>query len=289
MCIFLGITITFLNMGFVTQKYGPGGGKRGELWRIEMKKKGVVLGTFSAKGGVGKTTTVANLGASIAQKLRNRVIVVETNMTASNLGLHLGILDPPVVIQDVIFGKNKIEEAILTTEYGLHIVAGTVAFTEELGSINLMPILDLLRKRYDLIILDSAPGFALEVIASMRCVDELLVVCQLQVPAIAGTLQSFRFAEKYKVPVLGVVMTQVMGKRFEIPLSEVRKTLKWPILAVIPEDDMVKESITRGIPVVLYAPESSAAVEYRKLAQLVLNHLKIRKKRGKARTRGRKR
>ena len=51
-----------------------------------MKRRGVIIGVFSAKGGVGKTTTVVNLGTALAQKLKNRVIIVETNMTASNLG-----------------------------------------------------------------------------------------------------------------------------------------------------------------------------------------------------------
>ena len=123
-------------------------------------KKGLILGVFSAKGGVGKTTTVANLGAALAQKLRDRVIIVETNMTASNLGLHLGILDPPVVIQDVVFGRVNISEALSTTDYGLHILPGSVAFTEELGSMDLRGVLEELRGKYDIIILDSPPGSA---------------------------------------------------------------------------------------------------------------------------------
>lgn len=241
-------------------------------------KRGLILGVFSAKGGVGKTTTVANLGAALAQKLKNRVIIVETNMTASNLGLHLGILDPPVVIQDVAFGKVKMSDVILTTGYGLHIIPGSVAFTGEVGTIDLGGILEELRKKYDIIILDSPPGFGLEVYNGIKACDEMLICCQPKVPAIAGTLQTFRAADHFKIPVFGVALTQVTGKRFEIQLSDIRRILGWPTMAVIPEDDMVEESVTRGVPVVMHAPNSLAAVEYRKLAQAVLTHLRSRKR-----------
>lgn len=233
---------------------------------------------FSAKGGVGKTTLVANLGAALSQKLKNRVIIIETNMTASNLGLHLGILEPPVVIQDIILGKISIKEAILTTDYGLHIIPGSVSFMEGVGSIDLRGILEEIRGKYDIIILDTAPGFNLEVYAAMKACDELLVCCQPRVPAIAGTLQTFRAADSLKVPILGVALNRITGKRFDIPTSDIKRTLGWPIIATIPEDDMVEESLIRGVPVVLYAPNSHAAVEMRKLAQAILTHLKARKR-----------
>ena len=242
------------------------------------RRRGLILGIFSAKGGVGKTTTVANLGAALAQRLRGHVIIVETNMTSSNLGLQLGILEPPVVIQDVVFGKEKISDSIVTLDYGLHLIPGSVAFTENLGSIDLRGVLEELRKKYDVIILDSAPGFGLEVFAGMKACDELLIVCQPQVPAIAGTLQTFRAADRLKIPVFGVVLDRVTGKRFEIPTLDIKRTLGWPTLIEIPEDDMVPESITRGMPVVLYAPNSPSAIEYRKLAQKLISHVRACKR-----------
>ena len=112
----------------------------------------------------------------------------------------------------------------------------------------------------------------------MKACDELLICCQPQVPAIAGTLQTFRASDRLKIPVFGVVLTRVTGKRFEIPASDIKRTLGWPTMAIIPEDDMVSESVTRGVPVVIHAPNSAAAVEYRKLAQAVLTHLRARKR-----------
>jgi septum site-determining protein MinD len=241
------------------------------------RRRGLVLGVFSAKGGVGKTTTVANLGAALSQRKKGKVIIVETNMTASNLGLHLGVVDPPVTVQDLVFGRLKVEEGICKTEYGLHLLPGSIAFTTDVGSVDLTPIVEELRDKYELIILDSAPGFAPEVISAMKACDEVLVCCQPQIPAIAGTLQSMRVLERMKIPILGVVLTRVTGKRYEVSTSEIRRTLGWPTLVEIPEDDTVPESITRGIPTVLYAPESPAAQQYLRLASMILAHMRTRR------------
>jgi septum site-determining protein MinD len=242
------------------------------------RRAGLVLGVFSAKGGVGKTTSVSNLGAALAQKLKDKVIIVETNMTASNLGLHLGMVDSSIVVQDVVYGRVKISDAIVKTDYGLHVLPGSVAFTEEIGSIDLRPLMEELKKKYQIIILDSAPGFALEVLASMKVCDEILVCCQPQIPAIAGTLQTFRMADRLKLPIFGVIITRITKKRYEVSISDIKRTLGWPTLVEIPEDEMVPESVTRGAPVVLYAPNSPAAFEYRRLAQMVLSHLRTRKR-----------
>jgi len=63
---------------------------------------GKIIGVISLKGGVGKTTTVANLGASLAKDFNKKVLVVDANFSAPNLGLHLGLVDPKTTIHDVL-------------------------------------------------------------------------------------------------------------------------------------------------------------------------------------------
>jgi MinD-like ATPase involved in chromosome partitioning or flagellar assembly len=85
-------------------------------------------------------------------------------------------------------------------------------------------------------------------------------------------------ADRLKLPIFGVVLTRITRKRYEVSVSDIKRTLGWPALVEIPEDEMVPESVTRGMPVVLYAPNSSSAYEYRRLAQMVLSHLRARKR-----------
>jgi len=115
----------------------------------------------------------------------------------------------------------------------------------------------------------------------VKASDELLIVTEPEVPTIAVTLRTFRAAERFKVPVRGVVVNKIKGKRYEIPIPEIRKTLGWPILAEIPDDDRVRESLTVGKPVVLYKPSSKAAKGFASLVDNLGKLLSGRAKRSK--------
>jgi len=241
--------------------------------RPEIKtRRARIIGVFSCKGGVGKTTTAANLSTVLAEKMSG-VLVVETNLTAPNLGLHLGIIDAETSIHDVLVGAAPAEKAVHVVGK-LHAIPGSLAYEGDIPIVDLKAVLDPLRSSYKLIIIDSAPGLGPETVAAMRTCDEMLIVTNPEIPTIASTLRAFRAAERYRIPVMGVILNKVSGKRYEVPLSEVKKSLGWPILATVPEDEKVKESLTAGIPVVRHSPKSSAARAFFELAERVFEKLK---------------
>lgn len=246
-------------------------GKRSETKRgrrVQIKpKRARVVGIFSCKGGVGKTTTAVNLGTFLAEKLDGDVAVVDANLSAPNLGLHLGVLNPPVTIHDVLAGRAPIERAVQECEGGLHAVLGSIAFSDEVHLVDLKSCIEPLKQSYKVILLDSSPGFGPEVVSAIRACNEILVVTNPEVPTIASTLRTFRAAERFRIPIRGVVLNKVTGKRYEIPISEVRKRLSWSVVAAVPDDDKVRESLTAGIPVARYAPKTPAAKEFKKLAE----------------------
>jgi septum site-determining protein MinD len=239
--------------------------------QVEIKpRRARIIGVFSCKGGVGKTTTAVNLATVLAGRLKGGVLVVEANLSAPNLGLHLGILNSEATIHDVLTGAVPIEKAIHTLEGGLHTIPGSIAYEEKVHLVDLKSCIEPLRQKYKTIIIDSAPGLGIEVIAAMKASEEMLVVTTPEIPTIASTLRTFRAAERYRIPIAGVVINKVRGKRYEVPISEVRKTLGWPIVAVVPDDDKVRESLTAGVPVARYSSKSPAAKEFTKLAEHVL-------------------
>ena len=243
--------------------------------RPEIKpRRAKIIGVFSCKGGVGKTTTATNLSTVLAEKMGGGVLVVETNLTAPNLGLHLGIIDAETTIHDVLVGAAPVKKAIHALSEKLHVIPGSLAYEGDIPIIDLKSVIEPLRSAYKLIVIDSAPGLGTETVAAMRTCDEMLIVTNPELPTIASTLRAFRAAERYRVPVMGVVLNKVSGKRYEVPLAEVKKSLGWPILATIPEDEKVKESLTAGIPVVRHAPKSSAARAFFELAERVFEKLK---------------
>lgn len=243
--------------------------KSGHQIRIK-PKKAKIIGVFSCKGGVGKTTTAVNLATFLNEKLGSDVIVVEANLTAPNVGLHLGVVEPQITMHDVLAGRTSIERAINVSVDGLHFIPGSIAVSEEIHLIDLKSCLEPLKKKYKYIILDSAPGLGPEVIAAVRASDELLIITNPEVPTIATTLRTFRAAERYRTPIRGVVVNKIRGKRYEVPLPEIKTALKWPIIEAIPEDDKVRESLTAGIPVIRYAPRSPAAKKFREMGEHLL-------------------
>ncbi|MBS3815915.1 MAG: P-loop NTPase [Hadesarchaea archaeon] len=246
--------------------------KRGQ--QIDIKpKRAQVIGVFSSKGGVGKTTTAVNLGASLKKRLGSDVLVVDGNFSAPNLGFHLGIANPSATIHDVLAGNVSIENAVQECEEGLHAILGSVAYDESIHLVDLDECLKPLKNKYKVIILDSSPGFGPEVISDIKACNRILVVTNPEIPTIASTLRTFRTAEKYKVPIEGVVLNRVAGKDYEISASKVREGLSWPLLSVIPEDDKVRESLSEGKPIVFNYPDSDVTKKFRKLADRVYEGL----------------
>ncbi|ATZ61398.2 MAG: hypothetical protein BME93_04810 [Methanosarcinales archaeon Met12] len=81
-----------------------------------------------------------------------------------------------------------------------------------------------------------------------------------------NTLKMIKMAEKNGIPVKGIILNRVMGRGYEPSIAEVDSVCDAPVVAVIPEDVDVRRSISDMNPVVLNAPYSPAAVEFKKLA-----------------------
>ncbi len=240
---------------------------------IEIKpRQAKVIGIFSCKGGVGKTTTTANIGTFLADNMRGGVLAVDANLSAPNLGLHFGELNPRATIHDAIAGEIPVEKAITNCD-GLPALLGSIAYGEEIHLVDLKSVIEPMKGKYRIILVDSAPGIGSEVIAAMRACDEMLIVTNPEVPTVASTLKTFRAAERYKIPILGTVVNKVWGEPYELPIKDVKKALGWPIVAVVPEDRKVRESSAAGVPVVRYDKNSPAAVKFRELGEFLIRHI----------------
>ncbi|MBS3051549.1 MAG: P-loop NTPase, partial [Candidatus Aenigmarchaeota archaeon] len=69
-----------------------------------------IIAVVSGKGGVGKTTMVANIGTALS-KLGKNVIILDANLTTPSLGMHLGVPLYPVTLHDVLKGRANIKDA----------------------------------------------------------------------------------------------------------------------------------------------------------------------------------
>ena len=117
---------------------------------------GKILGILSLKGGVGKTSSVVSIGSCLSD-LGKKVLLVDCNYSAPNLGMHLKIIDPKWTIHHVLKKKVHISEAIQKLEK-FDLISASM-FKEKLENPLMLGYhLGSLKNKYDFIILDSSPA-----------------------------------------------------------------------------------------------------------------------------------
>jgi septum site-determining protein MinD len=232
----------------------------------------------SGKGGVGKTTTAINLGASL-NKLNQEVIIVDANLNTPNVGLQLGAPIVPITLNHVLKGKAEIEEAIYEHSSGTKIIPSSLS-VKELTKFNTKKIPEIAKKLSglcDFVILDCAAGFGEEVMASLDAADEVLMVTNPEMPAVTDALKAVKVAREKGKNVTGVVVTRHSNAKYEMPLSSIKSMLETQIIGVVPEDKAVKEALTRRDAVVHTHPRSRVSKKYEEIARRVMGE-KIEKK-----------
>ncbi|MBU2576570.1 MAG: cell division ATPase MinD [Nanoarchaeota archaeon] len=224
----------------------------------------------SGKGGVGKTTTAINLGASL-NKLNHEVIIVDANLNTPNIGLQLGAPIVPITLNHVLKGKADIEDAIYEHSSGTKIIPSSLS-VKELTKFNTKKLPEIMKKLStlcDYVIVDSAAGFGDEVIAVLGAADEIIIVTNPEMPAVTDALKAIKVARSMGKVINGIIVTRHSGAKYEMPLSSIKSMLESQIIGVIPEDKAVKEALNLRDAVVHTHPRSRVSKKYYEIAKLV--------------------
>ncbi len=232
----------------------------------------------SGKGGVGKTTLVSNLAASLA-KLNKRVMVIDGNVTTPNIGFHLGVSLPQVSLHDVMRGDARIRDAVYRHEDGFYVLPAGISFDQMNGvdPAALGEVVANLHGTMDMIIVDSAAGLGREAQAAIDATNEILLVTNPDLPSVADALKTMKIAQIKGKHVAGVVLNRVKRHSHELATEEVEEMLSMSVAAEIPEDVSIPISISKQRPAVHTSPGSPAAEEMTKLAYAMAG-LKYEKK-----------
>ena len=234
--------------------------------------KAKIIGVIAIKGGVGKTTTVSNLGAVLADEFMKRVLIVDANFSAPNLGLHLGIVKPDHTVHDVLSDKVNISKAIMEHHVGFDVLPASLV-PKKINPYKLRNRLDKIKDDYDYILLDSSPAMNEEILSTMIAADELLVVTTPDYPTLSCTMHAVNVAKKKKTPIAGLIINKVRNKKFELELADIEEATGVPVLAVLPDDIKVLQSLSNTLPVAVDTPKNDVSIEYKKLgAALIGDH-----------------
>ena len=231
---------------------------------------GKVIGVIALKGGVGKTSCTANLGASLAMEFGKKVLIVDTNFNAANLGFHVGLFEPEVTIHDVLLNRKTVQEAIYEYHPNLHIIPAALTPLLIRNPYKLKQKIAPLRKYYDIILLDSSPSLNNEILSTIAASDELYVVTSPDYPTLSTTLRAVSIAKKKNIPIRGLIVNKVRGKKFELTVPEIEDTAEVPVIGVIPDDLKMLEALAFTRSLYEHAPRTNAAIELNKIAGSLL-------------------
>lgn len=233
-----------------------------------MKKLIVIT---SGKGGVGKTTTAINLGAAI-NSFGKDVLVIDGNLSTPNIGIHLNSPEVPINLNHVLLRKAEPYEAVYEHESGMKIMPSSLSL-RELRKIKPERIQDFtneFKKIADYVIVDSSAGLGNEAIAVMKMADELIIVTNPEIAAITDALKTVKLAQQMKIPILGTIVTRVRRDDIEMQPDTVKEMLEVPILGMIPEDSVIRKSLSLKDAVVHTHPGSKPARAYKEIAAKII-------------------
>ena len=239
----------------------------------------------SVKGGVGKTTIVANLGA-IFTKMGKKTLLVDADLACSHLSLHhLGLTEPKTTLHDLLSrgtppAKEAILEAVDEGPGGIHLLASGPSLQGFLRS-NLGWLPELISKaseEYEFVLIDTPPGLSGNSIIPLRASDSILLVATPDRPSISGasTMRTVGLLLDRKIS--GVVVNKVPSRfllgRSKRDVTEVGAMLATEVLGVIPEDGNVREALKKRLPVAIYKPRSPASKAFKALSSTLLRLMK---------------
>lgn len=244
-----------------------------------------IIAVVNQKGGVGKTTSVVNIGAGLSL-LGRKVLLVDLDAQA-HLTYSLGIVADAleVTIYDLLKGEATLEE-VLIEKGGLSIIPASVSLTAAEFELSTVAGREALLKNviagiagYDFILLDCPPNLGLLTLNALTAAKEVFVPLQAEFLAIKGLNNLSEMADKVKqrlngeLEITGLLVT-LFDQRLKLS-QEVLESLREPVgnrlfKTMIRRNVALAEATSFGESIFEYAPTSNGSEDYRALCEEIL-------------------
>jgi len=234
---------------------------------------GKVITVTSGKGGVGKTTATANLGAGLAD-LGHKVVCIDADIGLRNLDVVLGLENRIVYdLVDVVEGRCRLRQAMIRDKRLPDLFLIPAAQTRDKSAISpsdMITLADELRPEYDWILIDSPAGIERGFRNAVAPADIVLVVTNPEVSAVRDADRIIGLIEaEEKGParlVINRIKPEMVRRGDMLAVNDIMELLAVQLIGMIPDDENVLVSTNRGMPVVL-DEKSKAGQAFRNIAR----------------------
>ncbi|ACM60406.1 septum site-determining protein MinD [Caldicellulosiruptor bescii] len=237
---------------------------------------GEVYVITSGKGGVGKTTTTANVGTYLSV-LGKRVLLIDADIGLRNLDVVMGLENRIVFdIVDVVEGRCKPKQALIKDKRfdGLYLLPAAQSKDKTAVSPEQMKALcEQLKDDFDFILIDCPAGIEQGFRNAIAGAQKAIVVTTPEVSAVRDADRIIGLLEAYELHNPKLIINRIrfdMVKRGDMmDIDDILEILSIELLGIIPDDEKIIISTNKGEPVVM-DEKSRAGQEYRNIARRIL-------------------
>lgn len=230
----------------------------------------------SGKGGVGKTTTTANLGMALAGRNR-KVVVVDADFGLRNLDLLLGLENRIVYTAvEVLAGECRLEQALVRDKRQPQLFLMPAAQNRTKDAIapeQMAQLIGTLAQSFHYVLIDCPAGIETGFQNAIVAAQEAIVVTTPEIAAVRDADRVVGLLEARSIRQIRLIVNRLKPAMVQanemMSVQDVQEILAIPLIGVVPDDERVIVSTNRGEPLVLSAETSTPAIAYNNIARRI--------------------
>lgn len=233
-----------------------------------------VIVVTSGKGGVGKTTSTANIGMALASR-GHKIVVLDADFGLRNLDLLLGLENRIVYTAvDVLTGDCTLEKALVKDRRQPNLALLPAAQNRTKEAVNpdqMKQLVDELTKSYEYVLIDCPAGIEMGFKNAIAAAQEALIVTTPEIAAVRDADRVIGLLEANNVKRVHLIVNRIRPAMVQannmMSVQDVQEILAIPLIGIVPDDERVIVSTNRGEPLVLSGNTALAAIAYNNIAR----------------------